>query len=218
MKNWLLCLAGLLALSPAVLGQDSAERRKLDNSLSWGVDRDTGKIAVDAFLLYFYDPVNQVLVVNGAAVKYAASDAGAEIQPDGSWRMSDGATLKPIIAEAAIFLGDEPEELREVMRGFPETRLDRVQLSSGEASAKAERSRWFKRCNRCTSCIGGCWGQELFQGGDFKTCGSGGIFNSCKETGREDYCTPTLRFSCDGCSGSLLSTTNYYNWGCALDC
>lgn len=218
MKNWLLGLAALLLLSPVAMGQDeSEERRTLDSSLGWGIDRDSGKIAVDAYLLYFYDPKDQVLVVNGAAYKQALADAEAEIQEDGSWRMSDGAVLKPLVGEVAIFLGDEPEELREVLKEFPATKLDRVQLYTG-VSETAERSRWFKRCNRCTGCITGCWGQELFQGGNFKTCGSGGIFNSCKESGRNDYCTPTLRFSCDGCTGTLLSVTNYYNWGCGLDC
>ena len=220
MKRWMLSLAGLLALVPAALGQegeDPAARETLDRSLSWGVDRDSGKIAIDAYLLYFYDPENRVLVVNGSAVSDAAQEAGAQILKDGSWLMPDGTTLKPLLGEVAIYAGDEPEDLRTAMEGVPETSVSRVQLSE-QASARAERVRWFRRCNRCNACPTGCFDRLLAQGGSFRTCGSGGFFTRCREDFRSDFCNPALQFTCAGCTGSFITTVPLFAWGCAVGC
>lgn len=217
MKKWMLCLAGFLALAPGAFCQDPAARQTLDRSLGWGIDRDTGKIAVDAYLLYFYDPENRVLVINGNAADQAAVDAEAKVLEDGRWLMPDGTALKPLVGEIAIFAGDEPDDLKEAMRGFPETSLSRVQLSQ-EVSASAERVKWFRRCNHCNACPNGCSEHWLFQGGQFRSCGSGGFFTRCKERSRTDYCNPVLEFACNGCTGSVIHTFDLTLWGCANGC
>jgi len=217
MLKRMLPLVGLLLWAPQLSAQDPAARDTLDKSISWGIDRDSGKIAVDSYLLYFYDPINQVLVVNGAGYDYALTEAGAVEQSDGRWQMPDGLVLKPLIGEVEIYAGDEPDDLRATTQSLRSTTVSRVQLSD-QVSAKATRTKWFKRCNRCQECPVGCFDRTLAQGGDYKTCGSGGFFTTCKERVQPGACNPLIEFTCAGCTGAVTQTLDLYVWGCAADC
>jgi hypothetical protein len=221
MKKTFLFLAVLLSLAPAAFGQEPpTDREILDNSLSWGTDVDSGKVAIDPSLLYFYDPENRVLVVNSRATDQAAQEAGATIDDDGTWTMSDGQALRPLLGEVAIYLGDEPAELREAMGDIPETTLARVQLAT-QASALSLRGRWFHLCSNCRSCPYGCDGATTFSlGGTYRTCSfSFWPFHTCQETWRRDLCPGAIKYACKGCDGSITGfLPDGFRWGCGSGC
>lgn len=214
-----LVATGLASLTLPLFAQDSAERRAVDASASWGVDLDSGKIAVDAYLLYYHDPDQGVLIVNGLGYNEALAEAGATLLRDGSWLMPDGSTLKPLVSEVTLLLGDEPPELAGMVTSARQTDVARIQLTaSTTASARAQKVRWFKRCNRCEVCLTGCFDRTLAQGGDFKTCGSGGFFSRCKEQRQVGACNPLINFACAGCTGAVTGTEDLFVWGCAPGC
>jgi hypothetical protein len=212
-----LCLGTLFALAPAFAGGSfvNDDRNALDNSGSWGIDLDTGKVAIDASLLFVLDPTNRALVINPNTADEAAKELGATIERDGSWHLGDGSAYTPIKGELAIVVGDEPEGLVEAS-GLPAVPVSRVNLISAMASG-AKRTRSWHKCSGCAGCAQGCNVNVLYTGDpSFKYCKFSWPWNHCSEEFKE-VCKVTY-FSCINCSGSVTGTTTVSTWVCADNC
>jgi hypothetical protein len=211
----ILLLMAAVAVSPAIAGGPFAVNRSdLDKSASWGIDVNTGKVAIDASLVYTYDPSHGSLVINPNTADEAARALGATVQGDGSWRLPDGTTLTPVRGEEAIVAGDEPDGLVEAS-GLPAVPVGQVQLVAAAASSTRTRS-WHK-CNGCTGCLNGC-AVNVFYSGDpsYKYCTFSWPWNKCTETSQET-CKTTI-YSCVNCSGPILATGVLVDWVCADNC
>jgi len=216
-------LLGVLSIAAAIVPAanaggpftDSASRGQLDRSASWGIDLDTGKVAIDASLTYMHDPEKRSLVINPNYSQDALDELKVTVQRDGSWLFPDGSSLTPVRGEEAIVVGDEPDGLVEAS-GLPAVRVDRVNLVA-QMGGGAKRTRHWRKCNGCTGCLNGC-DVNVFYAGDtnYKYCTFSWPWNKCTEEQKET-CRISV-FSCVNCSGPILSTVTVNDWVCADNC
>ncbi|MCP3958133.1 MAG: hypothetical protein GY719_09795 [bacterium] len=215
-------LALLLCAGPMMAGESfefETGPDELEDSAGWGIDLDSGKVAVDAGLIYLFDAANSSLVVHPDRADQAAADLEAVIQADGSWQI-EGKTYSPVVAELVIESGQEPAELLAEAR-LPRVSHERVNLVTeiGEGAVKA---RIFRKCKSCTDLPcpwnGSCFSNVLFSNitnplrpGSCKFS----IFSSCKQR-YEPICNLTY-FNCNGCTGGVSGTGFYWWWAC-YDC
>lgn len=193
--------------------------QELEDSAGWGIDLDTGKVAVDAGLIYFLDAVNSTFVINPKLADQAIEDLGATVLDDGRWEV-EGETYTPVLAELVIDSGREPEELFEYAR-LPRVAYERVNVVNdiGEGALKA---RAFRRCRDCraTTCPfnGLCQGNTQYSNlanparpGECKFA----LFRTCRQR-YEPICNVTY-FQCLGCNGGVTGTNQLLLWAC-YDC
>lgn len=206
-------LVALVLALPAAAEESLADR--LHRSAGWGIDRGTGKVAIEASLLVFYDPASRTLVINPDHEAAAAEDVGAVVQADGSWLLPDGSELNPLRGEVKVLIGNEAEELQREVAGQPQASLDRVELSM-TITEGATKTKLFSRCSGCYSCAVGCDGNWLWKpGASYRICEPAGPFRTCKQTLRATC--PMDVYSCQGCTGPILSSHYFSNWVCG-DC
>lgn len=207
----LVAALGLLASAPVALAQES-DAEILDKSAGWGIDRDSGRVAIDASLLVFWDPENRTLVVNPDYEAEAAADVGAEVQADGSWLMPEAGAVVPVRGDVRVLTGEEPDELREISEARPNTTVDRVELTQ-QIGAGATKTRIFSRCTGCLSCPLGCSANILWgAAGRYRACEPNWPWRTCKTYWRP-VC-PYQIFGCIGCTGPILGTGYGYDWSC----
>lgn len=203
----------LLALSlPAALFAEGSMVEELDKSAGWGVDRDSGRVAIDASLLVFWDPQSRTLVIHPDYEAEAAADVEAVVQSDGSWLMPDGSQLTPIRGAVMVLTGEETEELLQRTESHARTTADRVDLSA-EISEGAQKTRLFSRCTGCSKCPTGCVGALQWGAApNFATCEPAGLFRTCKRYWRA-VC-PADEYTCVGCTGIIVASGAMYAWTC----
>ncbi len=184
----------------------------LDKSAGWGIDRDSGQVAIDAQLLVFWDPVHRTLVINPGHEAEAAAAVEAEVQADGTWLMPDGSVVTPIQGQVKVLTGEEPAEARPAP-GEPTTSVSRVDLTT-EIGAGAIQARLFSRCRGCYACPRGCEGAlQWLPAPNYRTCESA-LFSTCKRTWRP-VC-PVDEHACIGCTGGVVASGALYAWSCGV--
>ena len=206
---WLTAAALALGTAAVANAEDSAAET-LDKSAGWGIDRDSGGIAIDATLLVFWDPVHRTLVINPDHEAEAAADVEALVQSDGTWLMPDGSVVTPLRGQVKVLTGEEPAEARPAP-GEPSTSVSRVDLTTqiGEGATK---TRLFSRCRGCLPCPRGCQGALLWlPAPNYRTC-EGALFSTCKRTWRA-VC-PVDEYACIGCTGGVIFQTSAFAWSC----
>lgn len=218
----LFALALLLSTGP-MLAEESFRYetgpKELEESAGWGVDLDTGKVAVDAGLIYFFDPTNSTLVINPNLSDDAIEELKAVVQSDGSW-LIEGKTYYPVIGELAIDSGQEPEELF-AEAALPRVAYERVNIVT-EIAEGALKSRIFRKCKNCTDfpcpVDGVCDGNWLYSNlpsparpGECKFA----FFRKCKQR-YEPVCDITV-FECLDCLGDVIGEGVLLWWSC-YDC
>lgn len=207
---WLTAAALALGVAAIASAEDSPAVT-LDKSAGWGIDRDSGGIAIDATLLVFWDPVKRTLVINPGYETEAAADVEAQIQSDGTWLMPDGSVVTPLRGQVKVLTGEEPSEARPAP-GEHGTSVSRVDLTT-EIGEGASKTRLFSRCRGCEACPRGCQGAlQWLPAPNFATCVSGGLFSTCKRYWRA-VC-PVDEHACIGCTGGVVQSGSLYAWSC----
>lgn len=208
-------LASLIAVALIVVAAVAANAEEspadtLDKSAGWGIDRDSGGVAIDAMLLVFWDPVHRTLVINPDHEAEAAADVEALVQADGTWLMPDGSVVTPLRGQVKVLTGEEPAEARPAP-GEPSTSVSRVDLTK-EIGAGATKTRLFSRCRGCLPCPRGCQGAlQWLPAPNYRTCEPAG-FSTCKRTYRA-VC-PVDQHACIGCTGGVIFSGALYDWSC----
>lgn len=220
---------GTLLSAEAGTVEDNVAR--LEASASWGVDLDSGQIAIDPSLVVYSDATSRTIVVHPNHVPEAAASLNATVRQDGSFEFPDGLVVAPIVGQLSIRVGNEPEGLLEDS-GLPIVDISRVRLipttstaatvaqtSAAQAQAAAsgtwigeQRRRSWRTCSGCTRCRQGCDGLSLWQGNSYKTCSFSWPWNRCTET--FDFRCRRTDFNCRNCTGAILGESASVDWGC----
>lgn len=216
---FVLALLALLVAVPLHAQKTEAESGpdEFENSAGWGIDRTSGKIAIDPGLSYFYDSEKGTLVVGPDYAEDALADLGATDRGDGTWVLSDGTALNPIFGEAAIDFGYGPQEMYDAV-SIPLVALENVELMK-EASVNSKRRRWWRQCKNCDDfgcpLAGVCDANALFTNlspparvGSCKFK----LFKNCTERW-VPVCDITF-FNCNGCTGGVAGTGTFDIWAC----
>jgi hypothetical protein len=226
---FLLMLAmGSLVSAQQPTVEDNAAR--LEASASWGVDLTSGQIAIDPSLVVYSDAASQTIVIHPNHVSEAAATLGATLRADGSFAFPDGVVVVPVVGQAVIRVGNEPDGLLEES-GLPVVDIGRVRLippvSDADAVAKVhaaqaagtvgpwigeQRTRSWRKCSGCTGCPQGCNGLSLYQGNSYRSCNFSWWWDRC--TDRFDYRCKRTDFNCRNCTGAIIGQSATVDWSC----
>lgn len=228
-----LAIASILTLTllPPLAAQPGPDEKeiRLDESASWGIELESGQIAIDPSLVVYADSHSRTVVINPKYTEQAAKQLGAKVLPDGSFGLEDGTTVRPMVAERVIRTGKEPEGLLDDS-GLPVVELDRVRLmalTSDEATAIEDqalreagfkgwigeiRLRFWRSCNSCNSCPSSeCRFGIRYTGNRYLTCGWASRPSLCLQI-VSTQCS-YRRYPCRDCSGlGILAST--VGWTC----
>jgi hypothetical protein len=208
--------------------EDNAAR--LDASASWGVDLNSGKIAVDPSLVVYSDANSKTIVAHPKRLSEAAASLGATVRPDGAFEFPDGTVIIPVLGELSIRVGNEPEGLLEDS-GLPIVDIERVRLISPVSNAGTvaqaqaarklggakewigeQRVRSWRTCGGCAGCPRGCNGLSFYQGNNYKYCTFSWPWNHCTE--RFDFRCRRTDFNCRNCTGAIIGESASVDWSC----
>lgn len=211
-------------------GSAEENQARLDDSASWGIELESGKIAIDPTLVVYADGRNRTVVINPRYAQQAAEQLGAKLLPDGSFGFDDGSTIQPLVAQYAIRVGNEPEDLL-AEAGLPTVDFARVRLmapTSTEESATEDqasrekgtkavygelRLRFRHRCEGCTSCDKPCDKGVVAQGPRHRSCQRTSWFwNLCLEV-YAPLCFQT-HFYCNDCKPPITGVSVALGWTC----
>ena len=218
---------GMLSTAQAGTVDDNAAR--LDASASWGVDLDSGKIAIDPSLVVYSDAASRTIVIHPKHVSEAAATLGATVREDGSFQLPNGSVVFPVVGELAIRVGNEPDGLIEDS-GLPTVEIERVRLiaptsnadavTQAQAALKAGTEEWigeqrvrsWRTCSGCAGCPRGCTGLSFYQGNNYKYCTFSWPWNRCTE--RFDFRCRRTDFNCRNCTGAIIGESASVDWSC----
>jgi hypothetical protein len=210
-------------------GSAEENQARLDASASWGIELESGQIAIDPTLVVYADSHSRTVIINPKYTQQAAEHLGATLLPDGSFGLEDGTTVKPLVAAGVIRAGNEPEGVLEDS-GLPVVEIDRVRLmavTSDEATAAEDqalreagfkgligelRLRIFRRCTGCTLCPTGCQNGQAFLNRGYQTCEWSSRISVCPQ-----IIIPQcfyFRYFCRDCSGPLVGASATVGWAC----